>query len=156
MGEATTGNNTPIQAEISIETIKELVDAGHDPLAEGGPGVRTDRRDPGTGGGVKHDTGKPPMWLLPRAALEGTARGLGFGEKKYGAHNWREGMDWSRVISSLLRHTVAFMDGEDIDSESGLPHVHLMGCNITFLQTYYEEGLGNDDRYKSSPCGQRK
>ena len=97
---------------------------------------------------TKYDNDKPPLSLLSRSALEGCAKVLGFGAEKYAAHNWRQGMEWSRVISSLLRHTMAFNEGEDIDPESGLPHVYHMMCNAMFLADYYTNNIGKDDRYE--------
>lgn len=97
---------------------------------------------------VKHDTGKAPMSLIPRESLEGVAAVLGFGKRKYAAHNWRGGMQWSRLIDAALRHLTAFNDGEDTDPESGLPHLDHAACCLAFLTTYQKQGLGEDNRYR--------
>ena len=76
-----------------------------------------------TYGGTKHDTGKPMMSLIPSEALELMAQALTFGAKKYGKHNFREGIHWSRLIDASMRHQAAMLRGEMIDPESGLPHL---------------------------------
>lgn len=100
-------------------------------------------------GGTKHDQGKPRMDLLPKELLEEVAKVLTFGAEKYDAHNWRGGMDWSRLIGACQRHLIAWNDGEDTDEESGLSHLAHAGCCIAFLLTYQATETGNDDRYRS-------
>jgi hypothetical protein len=105
-------------------------------------------RKQATNTGIKHDTGKLPMGLIPVEAKRGLAAVLAFGAKKYSPHNWRGGMDWMRLIDSAHRHLDAFNAGEDLDPETGLPHVdHLQAC-AAFLSTYVHTGLGNDNRYR--------
>lgn len=95
----------------------------------------------------KFDDNKPPLDLIPYSALELEARVLAFGAKKYDAHNWRQGMDWSRLIGAALRHVNAFNAGEDLDPESGLSHLGHARCCLGFLIEYQKKGLGTDDRY---------
>ena len=97
-------------------------------------------------GGVKHDQGKPRYDLLPPEALAGLADILGYGAAKYAPHNWRKGMDWSRVFAAAQRHVWAFWTGEDLDPESGLPHIDHAMCCLAFLSAYQKAGLGTDDR----------
>jgi hypothetical protein len=97
---------------------------------------------------VKFDQDKPLMSLLPFDALRAVAQILTFGAKKYGHHNWKGGMDWSRVQSAMLRHYEQFSEGEDVDKESGLLHTAHLACNALFLLAYQLKGKGNDDRYK--------
>lgn len=101
-------------------------------------------------GAARFDTGKPRLDLISSVAINGTATILAFGACKYAANNWRKGMDWSRCIASMLRHTFAFMGGEDLDPESGLPHIDHIACNVMFLQEYYRTHKHLDDRYKTS------
>lgn len=96
----------------------------------------------------KKDAGKPPMNLLSRTALEGTARVLDFGAQKYAANAWRaQAGEWSRMLAAVLRHINAFNDGEDYDPETGECHLHHAACGIMFLQEYFERELGIDDRW---------
>lgn len=98
--------------------------------------------------GAKHDSEKPRMDLLPNAALTGIAEVLTFGAKKYDAHNWRGGIEYSRLIAAAYRHLGAFNDGEDLDPESGLSHLKHLGCCVSFLLEQEAKGTGLDDRYK--------
>lgn len=97
--------------------------------------------------GVKFDNGKPPLGLIPRQALEAEARVMAFGAEKYGRDNWRGGMDWSRLTDAALRHITAFVDGEDLDPETGLPHLAHARCCMAFLLAYGALELGQDDRH---------
>lgn len=99
--------------------------------------------------GIKHDSSKPKMDLLDWDALEGLAKVLTFGANKYAAHNWRGGIDNSRLIASLLRHLAAIQRGEDIDPESGLPHIDHIGCNWMFLSNNFKHRPDLDDRYRT-------
>lgn len=99
-------------------------------------------------GAIKHDIGKTPCELLSPIALLGTAKVLEFGAKKYAAHNWRKGLAYGRIIGAIFRHLLAFMIGEDLDPETGLPHVDHLGCEIMFLQELYRTRKDLDDRYK--------
>lgn len=100
--------------------------------------------------GIKHDAGKAPLSLIPREALEQEAQVFGFGAKKYGRNNYRLGMEWSRVIDAALRHVVAFANGEERDSESGMSHLAHARCCLAMLIYYTENKKGLDDRLESS------
>lgn len=97
--------------------------------------------------GLKFDAGKPMLSLLSRIWLEGTARVLTFGAKKYAAHNWRKGMQHSRLLDALQRHVLAFQDGEELDPESGLPHLDHASCCLMFLRENHELRRECDDRH---------
>jgi hypothetical protein len=101
-----------------------------------------------TTGGTKHDSGKPPMSLLDTKWLTGVAEVLGFGAKKYAAHNWRKGISYSRLSDAAMRHLTAFNAGEDIDPESGLPHLHHASCCLMFLSNMAATRPDLDDRWK--------
>ena len=78
----------------------------------------------------------------------GVAHVMTFGAKKYGPHNWRNGMDWTRLVNATLRHLVKYRDGGPIDEESSLNHLFHACTNMLFLYTYELEGLGTDNRWK--------
>lgn len=101
-----------------------------------------------TEGGRKDDSEKPRMDLLDHKALVGVSEVLGFGARKYAAHNWRRGISYSRLIGAAYRHLGALNSGEDIDPESGLPHVDHLGCCIMFLSNLMKTRPDLDDRYK--------
>ncbi len=97
-------------------------------------------------GGVKKDESKRRMDLIPVSTLNALSSVLQFGAQKYGDNNWRQGLAWSRVYAALQRHLVDFWDGQDLDLESGLPHLHHAACNIAFLIEYFEKNKDLDDR----------
>ena len=99
-------------------------------------------------GGKKLDQGKPRLELLPSKALESIAQVLNFGAVKYDPWQWTNGFNWSRLIGAAMRHMNAFNSGEDLDPESGLPHLAHLGCCVLFLLEHYHRVLGTDDRHK--------
>lgn len=94
----------------------------------------------------KFDKGKPPLSRLPKEALEEVAKVLAFGAAKYGWNNWKDGMEWSRLLDASLRHIYAFVDNTDLDPESGQSHLAHAICNLMFLIHYQENNIGTDDR----------
>lgn len=100
--------------------------------------------------GMKYDGEKPRMDLLDAKALEGLAQVLTFGAKKYAANNWRNGLEYSRLTAAMLRHLMAIQRGEDVDPESGLPHIDHLGCCWMFLSNLSKTRPDLDDRWKEN------
>lgn len=98
--------------------------------------------------GNKNDQEKIRTDLLPTMPLLKIAEVLTFGARKYADHNWRGGIQYSRLIGAALRHLLAFNDGEDKDPESNLSHLAHLGCCVLFLLEQEAKGTGLDDRYK--------
>ena len=82
-----------------------------------------------------------------------------FGAKKYARGNWMRGMSWNEVLDSMKRHIAAIEMGEDIDPDSGLPHIDHIACGAAFFSWYQngptkEQYAQFDDRmYKVSKDG---
>lgn len=98
--------------------------------------------------GIKYDEDKPRMDLIPSEALLEIAKVMGFGAEKYGDHNWRNGMNWSRIYAAAQRHMAKWNSGDTYDEETKLNHLAHACVNMIFLLYYTEKGVGNDDRYK--------
>lgn len=98
--------------------------------------------------GTKYDQDKPRMDLLDADAMEGVAKVLTFGAQKYAAHNWRGGINNSRLLAAMLRHTFAIMRGEYVDPESNLPHIDHVGCCWMFLSWNMKNKPELDDLWK--------
>lgn len=96
---------------------------------------------------VKFDAAKVRMELIDPLAMEGLAKVLDFGARKYAVDNWRGGFNFTRIIGSLERHLNAIKSGEDIDPESGLPHIDHVGCNWMFLSFFMKQRPDLDDRW---------
>lgn len=100
--------------------------------------------------GKRFNKGKLELTQCPTSAVAAIAAGFAYNSEKFGGKypdsNWRQGMSWMSVINCLERHVTKFKDGEDIDHESGLPHLFMIGCNFAILMEYYMNGLGTDDR----------
>ena len=63
---------------------------------------------------------------------------LKYGAKKYKPNNWRNVDDINRYWDALIRHCIAIEHGEELDSESNLPHRDHALCNIVFLSELTE------------------
>jgi len=57
---------------------------------------------------------------------------LHYGAKKYKPNNWRT-VEPQRYVAAFERHWQAYLTGEMIDSESGLPHLSHCMTNLAFL-----------------------
>lgn len=97
--------------------------------------------------GIKYDQEKPRFDLVDPLAVEGLAKVLTFGANKYDPDNWRGGITYSRLIAAMERHLNAFKRGEEIDPESGLPHIDHLGCNWMFLSFFTKQRSDLDDRW---------
>ena len=98
------------------------------------------------GSAARFNGGKAMFSLIPLWTLEDEAKVWEYGAKKYAAHNWMKGMPWMAVMDSLMRHAAAWQRGEDIDPESGQPHLAHMSCNIRMLTLFSKTYLEGDDR----------
>lgn len=101
---------------------------------------------PGTA--KKFDQGKSRIDLVEPTFISGVGDVLAFGAQKYAAHNWRKGMDLSRLIAAAYRHLGAFNGGEDNDPESGHSHLYHAACCLMFADWVRKNKPEFDDRYK--------
>lgn len=119
--------------ERTAELVKELREARGE--------VRTFSR---TGGqkGVK-----PERYdLIPIRPLAELARHYARGAEKYDDHNWRKGYEWSKNYAAAMRHLTAFWNGEDVDPETGTPHVIAAAWHCFALEEFRHSHPDFDDR----------
>ncbi len=90
------------------------------------------------------------MGLVPHEALLEVAEVMTFGAKKYAAHNWRKGTNWSRYYDATMRHLIAWQMGEDDDPESHKHHLAHAACCVMMLLSLIKTETGEDDRWVPS------
>ena len=73
---------------------------------------------------------KAPLRLVPPALVIETAPAMANGASKYGAYNWREhAVSVSVYLEALMRHVLAYWDGEEVATDSGVKHLaHASAC----------------------------
>ena len=75
-----------------------------------------------------------PYDLVPfQEMTEAYVRVAEFGAKKYEPWNWSKGLSRVQILGSLLRHTFAYLRGEDADKDSGLSHTDHILWNAVAL-----------------------
>ena len=105
--------------------------------------------------GLRHNTSKPRLDLnsLGLAVQHGEALVWEYGLEKYSLGNWLKGMSWQGSAASMQRHFTAFINGENLDPETGLPHVDHIICCAKILSNSYHTRPDLDDR---APTDKRK
>ena len=59
--------------------------------------------------------------LIPVMPLQLLAEHFGKGARKYNDHQWRQGYEWSKSYSAIMRHLTEFWLGHDYDVCSNEP-----------------------------------
>lgn len=102
--------------------------------------------------GTKYDQDKLRYDLVPAILERGVAEVMTFGAKKYGDLNWQKGIRANRIYAAMRRHLDAWWRGEDIDPESGLPHLAHLAANAgMWLGMPNKESLDNRKGYSHEP-----
>lgn len=82
---------------------------------------------------AKADMGKLELSLVNPELVKAVAEVRMYGTEKYGdSENWRK-VEPKRYVDALYRHLLAYIEGNEVDEESGLSHLAHMACNISFL-----------------------
>jgi len=90
---------------------------------------------------------KVPFSVLPAPVIAEVGLGLLEGARKYGRHNYRvAGVRASVYYDAFFRHIMAWWEGEDIDSDSGLNHVTKAIADLMVLRDSMMRGNWKDDR----------
>ena len=99
------------------------------------------------GGALTNDGGKPPLAKLPWKALREVSLVQLYGQQKYGDFdNYKKGMEVSRNLSCAVRHIADYMDGHDLDSESGRSHLAHAAARLLFVLENISDRKVIDDR----------
>lgn len=87
-----------------------------------------------TSGAKREKLHAMPYDLIPfQEIVAAYARPAEFGSQKYEPWNWSKGLSRVQLLGSLLRHTFAYLRGEDRDSDSGLLHTDHILWNAVAL-----------------------
>lgn len=65
-----------------------------------------------------------------------------------GDRNWERGYSWSLSFGAMMRHAWAFWRGEDIDEETGSPHLVAVAWHAFAMLEFFERHKQFDDRPK--------
>lgn len=108
-------------------------------------------------GALREKLGALPYDLIPFQEIANAfSRVAEHGAKKYAPWNWSKGLPRVQVLGSLLRHSFAYLRGEERDKDSGLLHTDHILWNAAVLSHGQEWGLedgrrGEPDRgYKAA------
>ncbi len=101
--------------------------------------------DPTTGG--MKNSKLCQLGALDPQALAAVGDVAGFGGVKYERYNFAKGYKWSLSYDALQRHLMAFWGGENMDPESGLPHMAHAAWHCLALLTFMLRKRGTDDRF---------
>ena len=96
---------------------------------------------------AKKKEAKPPLGLVPASAIEAIAWAMEYGARKHGRDDWRKGFPFTERLNSALRHIFSYLEGEDIDPESGVPNLDLAMTQLVFVKEYTVTHPECDDRY---------
>jgi len=90
---------------------------------------------------LRYNQGKPELSYMLHAnyAIQGMCEVMTFGARKYNKLNWQKPFDKDQLIDSLLRHLMAYTNGEEYDKESKLHHLDHVMCNSMFLSYHYNK-----------------
>ena len=97
---------------------------------------------------------KAPLSVVPSAPLLQIGLAMMEGGRKYGRHNYRKSNPIASIYyDALMRHMMAWWEGEDVDPSSGAPHLAHAGACIVILLDAINQGVIDDNRPPPSPAG---
>tara|TARA_Y100001951_G_C11227671_1_gene232661 strand:+ start:140 stop:427 length:288 start_codon:yes stop_codon:yes gene_type:complete len=82
---------------------------------------------------VKFDEGKRRWRLIPFGIVNDIVDVFDLGAQKYGVDNWKKCEDWDRYFDALMRHVIAWRQGEKLDPETHKHHLAHAICCAIFL-----------------------
>ena len=93
--------------------------------------------------GKKNDECKARWDLIDLDFVQEGVDVLTFGAEQYGENNWQEVENAeNRYFAALMRHLVAYRNGETQDPDTGMSHLAHAFCNLMFLRHF--EKLNED------------
>jgi hypothetical protein len=90
---------------------------------------------------------KTPLSTVSSPFIAGVGLAMMEGALKYGRHNYRTvGVRSSVYYDALMRHMMAWWEGQDIDPDSGLSHLLKAAACLAVVFDSMHRGNLNDDR----------
>lgn len=88
---------------------------------------------------------------IPQDVLWELAEHYGRGQEKYpdvepGQANWQRGYNWNLSYAALMRHLSSWLQGEDVDEETGSNHLIAVIWHAMALRWFQIHGKGTDTR----------
>ena len=94
---------------------------------------------------------KPRTSAVPPKAILALGEAMQDGANKYGQYNWRTTSVSATVFyDAMMRHLLAWYDGEDLAADSGKPHLAHLMANCAILLDAKEHNVFNDNRNAKS------
>lgn len=88
---------------------------------------------------------KAPLTWLPAKVIESVAGVVGWATQKYEAHSWKtKPTTQAKRVASASRHINKWLQGIDLDDESGLHHLDHAICQLMFAKEYVHMGVDDD------------
>jgi len=104
---------------------------------------------------AKTDTGKDRLDLLPYAGLASAAKAFEYGLGEYGHNNYQIATSYRPFLAAAYRHLAKKLDGEDLDTQSGLDHIcHSLAC-LMMAEKLKAQGKPMTDPNTHKPYGRR-
>lgn len=95
------------------------------------------------------DVNKPRLSLIPKNAMYAMAAAFSAGEVERGdTHSYKAGIPISYLIDGALRHTMQFLDGEDLDEGTKSHHLGCAMANLAMAIDLHMTRNDIDDRWK--------
>lgn len=90
---------------------------------------------------------KAPMSTVPANVMAEVGVAMLEGAAKYGRHNYRvAGVRASVYYDGVMRHLMAWWEGEDIDPDSGMSHIVKAITSLAVLRDAMHQSMWADDR----------
>lgn len=100
---------------------------------------------------------KAPVHLVPPSLVLEASLNMKDGAVKYGAYNYRNSkVEAMTYIGAIQRHTMAYLDGEDVDPESasGATHLGAIAACVAILTDARNKGMLIDNRPTKGTAGE--
>ena len=142
---------TKTDAQTALDLyLEEQKAQDHTSLEPFGGGLEVKDTNPKDALGIK----KAPLHSVPTGPLFEVGLAFLEGARKYGSHNYREvGVRASVYYDAVMRHIMAWWEGEDVDPDSGVPHIIKAMASLFVLRDSMLMGNCIDDRPIKYPTG---